>query len=769
MKTIWKTLLLTGYLASTGSFAFDSFTVQSIKIKGLDRINESTVLNYIPLQTGQHIDNSETAHIIRSLFNTGFFDDISLWRENNSLIIEVKERPAIGRITVTGNKEVKTDNLMNTLKDAGLAEGRTFDKATLERVRNELERVYFSHGKYAVNIKTEVKDEPRNRVSISIDINENQVAKIKEINIIGNHVFQSKTLHKQFSLSATQWLSWFTKNDRYAKQKLNADLETLRTFYLDRGYLNFQIISTQVSISPDKQDIYITINVDEGKPYTVSDFNVAGELILSREEIEKFITLEKGETFSRAKIGQIIKNLTDYFGDKSYAFANVNPVPELNEKDKTVKVTFFIEPGSAIYVHRILFEGNVKTRDEVLRREMLQLESAPISTTKLEESRTQLNRTGYFNDVKVETRPVPGAPDQVDVIYTVDEATAGQLSGGVGYSNVDGLLFNASLSNRNFLGSGNSLDFNFNQSKAFKTYNLSYNEPYYTLDGISRGFNVFYSKTSLSKTTNVSNYSTDVYGGNLNYGIPINQTDRFSFGLGVQDTHLKVASDSSLEIANFVQREGTQYQEGTLALGWTRNTLDRYIFPEKGHRHSFNVSMTVPGSDLQYFKLTETSQWYFPLTKGFIGTVSLNLGYGDGYGKTKTLPFFHNFYAGGARLLRGFEENSVGPRDSKDNSIGGNFLVAGSVGVVLPNFIAPESRAIRLSVFLDAGQVYDVDNHSYLSKESISNSNGLRYSTGVSVTWMSPLAPLVLSAAIPLEKRGTDKRQVIAFTLGTFY
>lgn len=774
MKQIWKSILLTGILVNSPAFAFEPFVVQKIRISGLERISEATVLNYLPVQTGQTVRESQSPQIIRALFSTGFFDDVSLMREANVLVVSVTERPSIGKIEVSGNKDMKTEDLLESLKSAGLAEGRTFDKAMLERVRNELERMYFSHGKYAVDIDASVTDQPRNRVAIAIHIVEKDAARIKEINIIGGHAFTNEKLLKQFTLSPSNLISWFTKSDQYAKQKLGADLETLRTFYLDRGYLNFQIVSTQVSISPDKRDIYVTINIDEGAPYTIRDFDVSGDLLLSRDVLMPLITLERGEIFSRTKVGQIIKVLTDRFGQEGYAFAQVNPVPELDENNKSVRVVFFIEPGSRIYVRHLQFEGNTKTRDEVLRREMTQLEGAPVSTTKIEESRTRLNRTGYFSDVKVETKPVPGVPDQVDVVYTVAEASAGQLSGGIGYSDVDGILFNASVSNRNVLGTGNSVDFNFNQSKAFTTYNVSYNDPYYTMDGVSRGFNAFYSETNLSRTTNVSRYTTDALGANVNYGIPINATDRISFGFGVQETTLHTDSlIAPLEINRFTGgRNRRTSDELSLALGWTRNTLDRFLFPEDGYRHSLSLNFTAPGSDLEYYKLTESSQWYKSIGRGFIGTFSTNFGIGGGYGKTNALPFYQNFYAGGSRLVRGFEESSLGPRDSSGNPFGGNVLTSASLGLVLPNWIAPESRSVRTTVFVDAGQVYDLkySTKTLLDGREVSrNPNGIRYTTGVSITWMSPLAPLVFSLARPLNAGEEDRKQVFSFSFGTFF
>lgn len=756
--------------------ALESFVVKEIRVEGLQRITEGTVLNYLPVHVGEELPESRSSEILKALFETGFFQDIELTRDGNTLVIKVTERPTIGKISVSGNKDITTDNLLSSLKTSGLTEGHVFDRSTLEMVRNDLERLYFSHGKYGVKVETTVEPQKHNRVTIAIDIDEGQAARIKSINIVGNRKFSTKELLSSFTLAPTNPLSWVTRSDQYDKQKLSADLESLRTFYLDRGYLNFRILSTQVSITPDKQDIFITINVEEGLQFKLGGYQLSGDTILSEAQLMPLIDLKVGETFSRAKVADAVKRITDRLGEEGYAFAKVNPVPDIQENERKVNLTFYVEPGLRIYVRRITFEGNTKTKDEVIRREIIQMESAPVNTKRVEDSRARLNRTGFFTDVKVDMRPVAGTTDQVDVVYTVEEASAGQLGGGIGYSDVDGLLFNANISNRNFLGTGKSIDFNFNRSKAYTTYSMAYNNPYYTIDGISRGFNVFYSETDLGKSTSITSYTTDALGANVSYGMPMSPYDRLTYGYGFQATNLKVGSFLPVEIQSFVDQNGTHSNEFTLAVGWVHNTYDRFVFPENGLQQAAGFTVSVPGSDLKYYRLTYNLQWYRSLGKGFIFTTGGTLGYGDGYSTTGVLPFYKNFFAGGVRTVRAFEESSLGPRDSLNNPFGGNFLATGTAAIIIPNFFSPETKSIRIAWFVDGGQVYDISNkNSPLVPNNVTrnpddnSSIGFRYSTGLSVTWMSPIAPLVFSLATPLNEHEGDKIQRFAFTFGTVF
>lgn len=778
MNNRWLAVVTAGLLThfAPQAFAVETFVVRDIRIEGLQRITEGTVYNYLPIQVGESIQDAKSSEILKSLFETGFFQDIDLQRDGDVLVIQVVERPTIGKITLSGNKDITDENLLKTLKTSGLAEGYVFDRSTLEQVRNDLERLYFSHGKYAVKVEALVEQKERNRVNVSINIEEGNAAHIQSINIVGNQCFTSKDLQKSFTLAATNMLSWVTQTDQYDKQKLSADLESLRTFYLDRGYLNFKILSTQVSITPDKQDIFITINIEEGEQFVLTGYALGGDIAISPDELLNLIDLEEGEIFSRAKVANIVKLMTDRLGESGYAFAKVNPVPDIQDDQKTVRLTFYVEPGHKIYVRRIYFEGNTKTKDEVIRRELIQMEGALVSTRSLEESKLRLNRTGYFTDVKIDMKPVPGTMDQVDVVYSVEEASAGQLGGGVGYSDVDGLLFNANISNRNFLGTGNSVDFNFNNSQAYTTYSMAYNNPYYTPDGVSRGFNLFYSETDLGNVTSLANYTTDVFGANVSYGVPISPHDRLTYGYGYQFTNLEVdLLTASEQIRNFEDVNGSKSKEVTVAVGWIHSTLNRMIFPDKGVQVSAGGMASVPGSHLQYFRLSANEQSYYPLGHGFIFTTSGTLGFGAGYGETEFLPFYKNFYCGGVRSIRGFKESTLGPIDSLGNPYGGNLLTTGSIGVVIPNFFSPETKAIRLAWFLDGGQVYDIqgdgtdsveDDPTGLSTQELS---GLRFSTGLSLTWMSPIAPLVFSIAQPLNAKTNDKTQFFSFTFGTTF
>ena len=776
MNNRWLALLTAGFLThfATPVQASEDFVVQEIKIEGLQRITEGTVYNYLPIQVGSLVEEEKTSEILRSLFETGFFQDIELIREDNTLVIKVLERPTIGKIDLSGNKDIPSDNLLKTMKSAGLAEGYVFDRSMLEQVRNELERVYFSRGKYGVKVETTIEPQDHNRVNVSIAIDEGNAARIKAINIVGNHCFSSGELQNTFTLAPTNLLSWIFQSDQYDKQKLSADLESLRTFYLDRGYLNFKILSTQVSISPDKQDIYITINVEEGEQFILTGYSLGGDLVVSPDSLNKLINLKEGEIFSRGKVANIVKAMTDRLGESGYAFAKINPVPELDEVNNTVRLTFFVEPGHKIYVRRIYFEGNTKTKDEVIRRELIQLEASPVNTRHIEESKTRLNRTGYFTDVKLEMKPVPGTSDQVDIVYTVEEASAGQIGGGIGYSDLDGLLFNANISNRNFLGTGNSVDFNFNRSKAYTTYNMAYNNPYYTPDGVSRGFNIFYSETDLGNVTSIANYTTDVFGANISYGVPVSPHDRFTYGYGYQSTNLETGIyNVPDEITSFVAKNGNESQEVTVALGWLHNTFNRMVFPDSGLQLSAGGMASIPGSHLEYYRLSGSGQWYYPLGKGFIYNLGATLGFGGGYGTTGILPFYKNFYCGGVRTVRGFKESSLGPKDSLGNPFGGNFLAVATTGVVIPNFFSPDLKSVRLSWFFDAGQVYDLQKNHIVTDDptgiSTEHLEGFRYTTGLSLVWMSPMAPLVFNLAYPLNPQVNDQKQYFSFTFGTTF
>jgi outer membrane protein insertion porin family len=737
--------------------AFEAFEVTDIRVEGLERISPGTVFNYLPIKVGETVDPDDTVNAVKALFKTGFFSDIRMERDGTVLVVYVKERAAISSIKITGNKDLETDKLLEGLKDIGLAEGRVFDRSLLDKVEQELRRQYFSRGKYAVRIEATITPLERNRVGILIEISEGEVARIKQINIVGNRVFTDKELRKGFTLDTPSWLSFITKNDQYSKQKLSADLETLRSFYLDRGYLNFNVISTQVSITPDKKDIYITINISEGNQYRISEVTLSGDLVLKPEELFPLVMINPDDVFSRKRVTEAVDRISAKLGDQGYAFANVNTVPDVNESEKLVSLAFIVDPGKRVYVRRVNVKGNITTRDEVLRREMRQMEAGWFSAEKVERSRTRLDKLGYFEDANVETPAVPGTTDQVDVNYSVTEKSSGSITAGAGYGQTSGILFNASISQDNFLGSGKRVSFAFNNSKVTTLYNFYYTNPYYTVDGISRGFGLFYKKTDADKA-NISSYTTDSFGGNVNYGIPINEFDTVRFSPELENLKLNETDESPNEVIDFINQHGSDYNTLTLTGSWAHDTRNKVLFADEGGLQSFSVESAVPASDLEYYKLGYEQRRYVPLTKNLTLSMHAELGYGDGYGDYNNLPFFENYFAGGVRSVRGFEDNTLGPTDSKGNPIGGSVKLVGGTEVLFPLPFMEDSKSFRIGTFLDIGNVYS-DLASFDAKE-------LRYSVGVSSLWISPMGPLSISLGFPLNEKRGDNVQNFQFTVG---
>jgi outer membrane protein insertion porin family len=712
------------------------------------------------LKVGDTIDTEDSVNAIRALFKTGFFNDVYLERDGNVLVVYVKERAAISSIEITGNQDLETEQLLEGLKDVGLAEGRVFDRSLLDKVEQELERQYFSRGKYAVRIDTTLTPLERNRVGILIDISEGQAARIKQINIVGNEQYRDKDLRDDFGLDTPSFFSFITKSDQYSKQKLAADMETLRSYYLDRGYLNFNITSTQVSITPDKKDIYITINISEGQQYKIREVTLSGELVVEPEELFPLVRINPGDIFSRKRVTEAVDRISEKLGDQGYAFANVNTVPELDDEKQEVSLAFFVDPGSRVYVRRINVEGNVTTRDEVLRREMRQMEAGWFSASKVERSRTRLQRLGYFEEVNVETPSVPGTTDQVDVNYSVTETSSGNITAGAGFSQSSGVLFNASISQDNFLGTGKRVSFAFNNSQINTIYSFSYLDPYFTLNGVSRGVGFFYRKTDADEA-NISNYSTDSYGANISFGVPINEYDTIRLNTQFEHLELKDNSSSPLEVTNFLDDHGSKFNSLILTGGWSHDTRNKAIFADRGGLQRFSIEATVPQSELEYYKFDYDQKRFVRLTKYLTLLMHGELGYGDGYGDFNNLPFFENYFAGGVRSVRGYEDNTLGPRDSKGNPIGGAFKVVAGAEVLFPIPFFEDSNSFRTSAFFDAGQVYkDPDSFS---------TTDLRYSIGLAGMWLSPLGPLTVSLGYPLNDNSGDDVQPFQFTIGTLF
>lgn len=756
MKKKLNTLLFI-CMMGIGSWARADFVIQDIEVNGLQRISAGTVFNYLPVTIGSRISQADYPRIIRALFQTGFFTDVSLEQKGNVLVIAVTERPAVAEINISGNSDISTENLKKALADIGLAEGRVFDRSLLEKVEQELLRQYYSRGKYAVKVKAEAKPLERNRVAISIDISEGVAARIRQINIVGNNAFKDKELLRQFHLSTTGMLSFLTKDDQYSKQQLSADIEALRSFYLDRGYLKFNIESTQVSITPDKKDIYITINISEGDRYTVQDVHLAGELIVPEQELRKLITIKEGDTFSRATLNEISRSISDRLGDDGYAFANVNTVPDINEADKRVTLTFVVDPGKRVYVRRINFKGNIKTHDEVLRREMRQAEGAWFSTKDVNRSKTRLERLEFLESVDVETPAVPGTTDQVDVNYSVVERASGNLLFGVGYGQDSGILINASLNQNNFLGTGNQFSILFNNSDVNTIYSITYNNPYYTLSGISRGFRLYYEETDPS-AANAADYTSDMRGALVNFGFPLNEFDTFRVGFGYEGVKIRTNTDTPVEILSDLQANGDEFNNIKMELGWARDRRNRTVFADRGTLNRISGEFALPGGDEEYYKLAYRHTSYFPITNSLTFSLIGDVAYGDGYGDTSSLPFYENYYAGGLRTVRGYKTNTLGPKYSDGEPAGGSLKTVGSAELIFPAPFTQDSKNVRLAAFFDTGNVFTSADDFDIGE--------LRYSAGITALWLSPLGPLAVSVGAPLNAKSGDKKENFQFSFG---
>lgn len=763
--------MVVGSLACMQVTAFQSFVVKHIRIEGLKRISKGAVLEELPIQIGQTITEENVSQAIQALYKTGFFKDVTLSRDNDTIVVHLIERPTISNLNITGIKD--KDKVKKLLREVGLAEGQLYDPAILLKAQKELERYYFSRGRYGVKIEPTVKEEPGSLVAIDLGIYEGDVAKIKQIKIIGNTAFSEKELLKQFLLSKTNWLSWFKSDDQYNREKLNADLEILRSYYMDRGYLNFQIESSQVTLSPDKKHIFITIHVSEGDRYVFGRVTLEGKFVVPEKQLLPLLApMKPGSPFSRKILLEVKQALETRMGDDGYSLAEARPSHEEDEATKKVNIVFHLIPGKRMYVRRILIEGNATTKDEVLRREIPQMEGTWISTALVREGREKILRRGYASTVDIETVPIPGT-DQEDLIYKVEEARMGQIGAGLGYSPSERLMFNFSLSQENFFGTGKGVDFNFDNSKASTSYAFGYQDPYFTVDGIGMGANAYFNKSDLAKTTNLSNYGTDTLGGQVRWVFPVSKYEALRLSFGYDDTHIKFAGPTAREIINFTDKYGKQFQEYVVGLGWNYNSLDQPLFPKRGVLQSANLSMVVPGAKQQYYRFVYELSSYYPLTQSeyWIASFSGNLGYGNGYGNTPAMPFYRNYTAGGSRFVRGFEENSLGPKDSFGRAFGGNVLLAGTAALIFPNPIKPDAQSVRTSLFLDAGQVYDTQfRQTVINGVKVSrNPAGLRYSVGVSLSWHTPLggAPLSFSLAKPLNAKPGDEVRYFTFWMGT--
>jgi outer membrane protein insertion porin family len=748
-------------LLAPPAIAFEPFMIKDIRVEGIQRTEAGTVFSYMPVKVGDRMTDEVAADAVKKLFATGFFKDVRLEIDDGVLVVVIEERPAIAAVDFVGLKAFDKEQLRKGLREVGLAESRIFDRALVERAEQELKRQYLSQGHYAVQITTTVTPLERNRVGINFNIDEGEIAKIRQINIVGAASFKESDLLDLMVLQTPGWFTWYTKNDQYSKQKLSGDLETLRSHYLDRGYLEFNIESTQVSISRDKQDIFITINISEGERYSVSVVKLAGDLLLPEEEMTRLVKIKPGETYSREKLTETTKAIGERLGNEGYAFANVNAAPEVDKDKHQVAFTIFVDPGRRIYVRRVNVTGNTRTRDEVVRREMRQMESSWYDGDKINKSRSRVDRLGYFDEVTVETPPVAGTTDQVDVNVNVKERPTGSLMLGVGFSSTEKLVLSGSVQQQNLFGSGNFVGVSVNTSKSNKVYSLSYTNPYYTVDGISRGFDVYHRNYDTSSLTSLAAYGARSTGGGIRYGVPITEDDTINFGLAYDSTTLKVDSTSLQRYQDYVRDFGATNSSLLATAGWARDTMDSRIYPMQGYIQRLGGEVATPGGTLRYYKASYQHQRYIPLSRR--NTLALNgeLGYATGYGGHQ-LPFFKNFYAGGIGTVRGYDPNSLGPTDaSTGNRLGGNRRLIVSAEVLFPMPGVGQDKSVRLGAFVDGGQVWGAG-------EPMSLGN-LRYSYGLALAWHSPVGPLKFSFGQPVGRKEGDKVQRLQFQLGTIF
>ena len=806
MKIFKRLISLLLLLNITTVLAFEEFIVNDIRIAGLQRVSTGSIFNTIPISVGDKIDDRKIVDITRALFATEQFDDIQIGRDGNALIITVAERPSISSIDISGNSALKTEILLESFDGIGITEGQVYKRSTLERMKAELVRSYSSQGRYGAGVEIYETPQPRNRVSISIEIDEGESAKIDGITILGNNIFSDEDLLDVMELSEGSWLSFLSNDDQYSREKLQGDLENLESYYLDRGYLQFSIESSQVSISRDRSSIYITYIISEGPQYTISDVKIVGDMPLNEELIDPIIETQKDITYSQAQITQIEEIFTGLLGNEGYAFASVKGQPDIDEEMLEVDLSFVIDPGKRTYTRKILFEGNEITQDDVLRREMRQFEGAWASDDKIEQSRVRLERLGFFKEVNVETVPVPGTDDQIDVKFRVEEETTGNVGGNLGYSDF-GLMIGFNLQERNFLGTGNSVGIAINKSIYQEVYNLSFYDPYFTIDGASRGYSLYYRKTDYGEF-NIANYTSDSQGLGIQFGYPISDTQRVGLNLTYDKTEIDQGTLPVRDILDFLLEEGNSFQTVSAQAVWSRITLNRGMFPTDGASTEALFLATLPLSDINYYKLNIRQKFYQPLNVwdlvfGFQGEI----GYLAPYGDTDNVPFFQHFYAGGPRSLRGFESNTLGPRatpspcygfdtvndlcpplidsnfdgipDSpaynqsiiyqRDDPIGGDVKIEGSMQLIFKLPMVEDQRSMRTAFFFDFGNVFAMECREYQVSCYKPSIDELRYSIGVGLTWITGFGPMSFAISKPYNEDRFERTEEFQFTIGTVF
>ncbi|HMM46637.1 MAG TPA: outer membrane protein assembly factor BamA [Thiobacillaceae bacterium] len=769
------TLALAAAFAVQSVFAEEPFVVKDIRVEGVQRTEAGTVFSYLPVKVGDVMTGEKTIAAIKALYATGFFKDVRLEERDGVLVVTVEERPSIARITLSGIKEFSEDDLKKGLRETGLAEGRVLDRALLDKAEQELKRQYFNRGKYAVDITSTLTPLERNRVAVQFDVVEGSSAKIRQINIVGNKAYTEKELLKQFTSTTPGWLTWYTKNDQYSKARLAGDIENLRSFYLNRGHLEFAVDSTQVSISPDKQGIYITVNVTEGPQYRLSDVKLAGQMLVPEAELQKFVTVKPGDVFERDRLTEITKKISDRLGNEGYAFANVNAVPELDKAAATVAFTLFVDPGRRVYVNRINVSGNTKTRDEVVRREMRQMEGAYYDAGKINRSRDRLNRLGYFNQVNIETPAVQGTTDQVDVNVSVTERSTGNVMLGAGYSSAEGVVLSGSVSQNNVFGSGNRVSAQINSGSVNTVYSLSFTNPYYTIDGVSLGYDVYRRDVDSSSLDDVGEYETSTIGAGMRFGLPINERDSMTFGLSYEQTDLTIDPlTAPPRYVDFIRDFGDGISSASndtvrVDAAWARDTRNSYLFPTKGIFQRVAAEIGTPAGSLQYYKISAQHQQYFPLGRDFTLMLNAEAGIGDSLWDMagKPLPFFKNFYVGGTGSVRGFKRGTLGPKDIYGDALGGDTRVIANAELFFPLPGMKDDQSLRMSAFVDAGAAFGAGDYNNLYGDFAFED--LRYSAGIALLWVSPMGPLKFSLAQPIVKKDGDREEVFQFTLGNVF
>ncbi len=771
-----KTVLAILALLPLSSLAAGNFVVKDMRVEGLQRISEGTVFNYLPINIGDEIDGIRVSEAIRALYGQDLFDNIEMRRDGDTLIIVVKERPSIESFNIDGNKDIKTEDLMDSLRSVGLARGRTFDRSVLDNVEMFLREQYYDRGKYGVTIDSEIQDRPNNTVRIQVNVNEGDRAKIRQVNIVGNTSFNEDEIRENFELDTANWLSWFRQDDRYAKESLEGDLETLRSFYMDRGYADFEIESTQVAISPNRKDIYVTVNIDEGDVYTISDVKLVGDMVIEEAYLRNFILAQPGSVFNLNLLTQTADLMSFRLGEEGYANAEIEPVPELDREKKEAEITFYVNPQSRVYVRNINFRGVDQVDDEVLRREMRQMEGSYLSNRLVDRSKIRLQRLPFVERVEVGNEPVPGSPDLVDVNFDLEYRMPGQFSGGVGYSESQKLMLNGSIVHTNFLGTGDRVAVELNSGRFQKLYSVSHSDPYRTMDGIRRTLSINYRDISRF-TSAASEFSTKTFGATVDYGYPITEYQSLSFGATVQHSELLSFSNSTQQVQDWVRNNGEQFgaevtgdpnvfgtEFDTLELiaGWTYDSRNRALFANRGTRQQLFLSYAVPGSDVEFYQARYSFTKYFPITPKWVVRFNTELGFGEALGDTTALPPYKQFYGGGPQSVRGFRESYLGPRDSSGRPYGGNVLVASQLELILPlpDKFASQARA---SLFYDVGNVFNSGEVQFTDRlgspiEYKPDFEELRTSVGIGVQWLAPLGLFRFSYAYPLNPYDQNDR-----------